>query len=686
MAESEQKTGDTSVDNLQAREYWQEQHTKDQQQQQQQQQQQGSTQRKPPPRPKSAVQNYQRQLSTSKPRRQPHTARVPDIEVDSDDEGPATFVNSKQVRKDHNYYRRKGALWTDPDVHVPESRKHLLGLRPDLEKKHDKYVQSVVRREKHAAMQVMDHQSRARMETQALMRQRQEENLRAEEKALNWGRELSNQSRSGEESAVSFEQMLTSSRPSTTSSRTRQGVLKKDWKFYRRQGALWTDLVHLPPERLHFVLRPKIVKMDRDATLRIKEKYEEEIDREYASREIKMKRANKIRQDFIQTSERRREIIKEQWGRDPPFSLGRTGLSDNTGGATGQSVGGGGLTVEEDGGGERGEGGGGEGGDFNNRIMYRRRHPTTRTDELAQPKSASAKRPSTSVGQSYYGLLSADTTVGPLLQEHWGRQGYDIHQSGKINVTDSITSTDEVRVAVGEDHLRRRKSSRSSSRSGAVRSSASRGSPSRGSASRGSPSRGSARSVRGGGSTHSQREASSRATTSKGRHRPRPAFNRSQQEGGRPSTAPNASFTGSATGGYQGARAAPPYDANQRGGGSRSGGSRSGGGGPRGGSQIQRGVPEGSTEFVVEVTASSGSAVHKPARDALEAIMELDSFDLKRREEERKKAGRHENWFAKPYISSGKKAGGRPSTAGALSRPPNYFRDMSDSTSVGDGK
>ena len=669
-----EKTGDTSVDNLQAREYWQEQHNKEQQQQQQQQQQQGSTRRKPPPRPKSAVQNYQRQLSTSKPRRQPpHTARVPDIEVDSDDEGPATFVNSKQVCKDHNYYRRKGALWTDPEVHVPESRKHLLGLRPDLEKKHDKYVQSVVRREKHAAMQVMNHRSRARVETQALMRQRQEENLRAEEKALNWGRELSNQSRSGEESAVSFEQMLTSSRPSTTSSRTRQGVLKKDWKFYRRQGALWTDLVHLPPERLHFVLRPKIVKMDRDATLRIKEKYEEEIDREYASREIKMKRANKIRQNFIQTSERRREIMKEQWGRDPPFSLGRTGLNDNTGGATGQSVGEGGLTVEED--------RGGEGEDFNNRIMYRRRQSTTRTDELAQPKSASAKRPSTSVGQSYYGLLSADTTVGPLLQEHWGRQGYDIHQSGKINVTDSITSTDEVRVAVGEDHLRRRKSSRSSSRSGgavrssanrgsasrgsASRGSASRGSASRGSASRGSASRGSARRVHGGGSTHSQREASSRATTSKGRHRPRPAFNRSQQGGGRPSTAPNAGFTGSATGGYQGARAAP-YDASQREGGSRSG--------------------EVSTEFVVEVTASSGSAVHKPARDALEAIMELDSFDLKRREEERKKAGRHENWFAKPYISSGKKAGGRPSTAGALSRPPNYFRDMSDSTSVGDGK
>ena len=600
---------ETSVDNLQAREFWKEQHEQDQKQ---------GVQRSA--RPKSAVQNYQRELSSSKLRRQPQTARATTaMERDPDDLGPATFVNSAHVRKDHRYYRRKGALWTDPEVHVPESRQHLLGLRPDLDKKHNDYVQSVVAKEKRAAQRILNHRAHQRYETQTLLRQRQEENLVAEETALNWG--TSRQSDITNSNAQSSSGL---SRP-TTAARTRQGVLKKDWKFYRRQGALWTDLVHLPPERLHFVLRPKIVKMDREATMRIKERYEEEIDREYASRETKMRRANKIRNAFLESTQRRRERIKNQWGREPPFSLGKTGTDHAQ----------------------------------QQQQQQQRRRPRSensrRIAELAQPKTASKKRPSTSVGQSYYGLLSADTTVGPLLHEHWGRQGYDIHQSGKINVTDSITSTDEVRVNV-------------TATARAIATSRLTGGR------RGNSSRSGIRA---------NTPVGGRASTTRGRQRQRPSasFTKSQ----RPSTAPNAGFTGSQTGGYQGARA-DPYDGSRV---TRSSGGGGGGGG--GGSVLVENETQQqhhaeqvhSTEFTVEMTPASASVVDGPAQDALEAIMTLDLFDARRIQEEKAKGHRHENWFSKPYIRSTKRIQ-RPSTAGAVSKPLNYFRDMDDDVKMND--
>ena len=612
---------ETSVNNLQAREFWKEQHEAEQAEQKQ-----GGSSQPRQPRPKSAVQNYQRTLSSSKSRRrQPNTARPSTVEPDPDDLGPATFVNSAQVRKDHRYYRRKGAIWTDPEVHVPESRQHLLGLRPDLEKKHDDYVQSVVKKEQRAKRQMLNYRARKRYETRELMNQRQEDNLIAEETALNWGREDA-MSSANEQSSSRL------SRP-TTASRTRDGVLKKDWKFYRRQGALWTDLVHLPAERLHFVLRPKIIKMDREATLRIKEKYEEEIDLEYASRETKMRRANKIRNAFVNSTIRRREEAKSQWGREPPYSLGKTGKHNANRERTSSA---------------------------NNNNQQR-----SRLSELAQPKTASAKRPSTSVGQSYYGLLSADTTVGPLLHEHWGRQGYDIHQSGKINVTDSITSTDEVRVNVSTSTSRSSGISSSNSRGGRMSSHGGR----RSNSNNRSRSNNNSRSQR--TSTPSNNN-NGRATTTRGRQRPPRQQGMNSTKSQRPSTAPtnNAGFTGSQTGGYQGARA-DPYDSSQRSVRSVT----------RGGELAETSAQQQahSTEFAVEMTPAPASVVNGPAQDALEAIMELESFDIKRMEAEKASNGRSENWFAKPYVSSNRRIP-RPSTAGALTKPTNYFRDMNVET------
>jgi hypothetical protein len=572
----------TSIENLQAREFWKEEHERKKNSNSKSENNREKKRNSKKKRPKSAVQNYQRTLSSSSTRRRqkPQTARVPDPDTDSDDEGPATFVNSRKVRKDWRYYRRQGALWTDPDVHVPESRQHLLGKRPDLEAKHEKYVQSVIKKEKMAEKRVQDHRIGMRYATQTLMAERQEENILAEETALNWGRHR----QQPEESLLAEGVQPSFTRP-TTASRTKSGILKKDWKYYRRQGALWTDLVHLPAERLHFVLRPKIIKMDREATLRIKAKYEKEIDMQYKDREHKMRRAKKIRKQFLEATKRRKEEIKNQWGREPPFSLGGSNDSNH------QKV----VPTK------------------NQRIA-----------ELALPKNANSTRPSTSVGQSYYGLLSSDTTVGPLLHEHCGRQGYDIHESGRYNVTDSITSNDEVRVNVS------RSTAGSNRRAGS-----------------------------GMDSRISQRPGS-RAHTS----RPRP---RSRTSGGyratRPSTAPNAGFPGSQTGGYQGSRA-DPYSPSR----SRKGVLM------ENGSTGSVDPVDGDSRFVIEMTPSSHSVVTHPATEAMNAIQDIEKFDAERQKEEAKKGSRHENWFSKPHVR-GESRGKRPATPG-LVRPTNYFSEM----------
>ena len=77
------------------------------------------------------------------------------------------------------------------------------------------------------------------------------------------------------------------------------------------------------------MLRPKIVKMDCEATLRIREKYEREVDAEYASQEVKMARAARIRRRFTKNVAPKRLRFGSS-GREPPFSLGRTGDLDPT--------------------------------------------------------------------------------------------------------------------------------------------------------------------------------------------------------------------------------------------------------------------------------------------------------------------------------------------------------------------
>lgn len=43
------------------------------------------------------------------------------------------------VKKNHQYYRRTGAIWTDP-FHTPTDRLHLTNYRPDLDEAHKLHV------------------------------------------------------------------------------------------------------------------------------------------------------------------------------------------------------------------------------------------------------------------------------------------------------------------------------------------------------------------------------------------------------------------------------------------------------------------------------------------------------------------------------------------------------------------
>jgi hypothetical protein len=144
-------------------------------------------------------------------------------------------------------------------------------------------------------------------------------------------------------------------------------------------------------------------------------------------------------------------------------------------------------------------------------------------------------------------------------------------------------------------------------------------------------------------------------------------------------------FTGSQTGGYQGPRADPysPSGSRRNASGIRSR-SQTGGHPTNSGSVLINEGGRGSVDdtmggrsnFVIEMTPSSHSVLSGVARDAADALMEIEQFDLIREKEEEKKrkGGRHENWFAKPYASDPNRRK-RPSTAGLVNHS-NYFNEF----------
>ena len=280
----------------------------------------------------------------------------------------------KPVVKDWKYYRRSGAIWTDPDVHVPQSRRHLLGLRPDLDEKHAKYVRKVMRKEKRAEDRKVSRRVRFRHRTREALIRRRTENQRREEKVMN-PQLRRDDSRVG--SGV------------TLNTRTRDGVIKKDWRFYRRQGAVWTDLIHTPQNRLHLVLRPKIIEMDLKATEYIKGRYAEEKEAREMLREVRKEKAAEIREDFRRSVHARKMLERKMWGGESPSqkerrrSMSRKGAKPPRPSTAGTAF--------------RG---------------------TPRIIELSNPKTepllADGK---ISVTPDFKGLLSVDHTIGPIVHQ-----------------------------------------------------------------------------------------------------------------------------------------------------------------------------------------------------------------------------------------------------------------------------
>merc|ERR1711871_1003803 len=84
-----------------------------------------------------------------------------------------------------------------------------------------------------------------------------------------------------------------------------QEIIKKDYKFYRRTGNLWSDLNHTPKSRLHLVLSPQIVEADIAAVAHIQKCIKREKEVEALERERIMSRAEEIRRDFRKQVRRR---------------------------------------------------------------------------------------------------------------------------------------------------------------------------------------------------------------------------------------------------------------------------------------------------------------------------------------------------------------------------------------------
>ena len=193
-------------------------------------------------------------------------------------------------------------------MHVPPSRKHLLGLRPDLDAKHERYVRKVVAKEKRAEARILSRRIKFRHDTREALMRRRAENQEREERVMNpeWNQRQGLQQQERQQRASAY-----------LDTRTRDGMVKKDWRFYRRQGAVWTDLIHTAPDRLHLVLRPKIVEMDIAATKYIKGRYEEEREQERLVAAQRKSRASEIRKEF-QENIRQRHDLSVRCGGDPP--------------------------------------------------------------------------------------------------------------------------------------------------------------------------------------------------------------------------------------------------------------------------------------------------------------------------------------------------------------------------------
>eukprot|EP00941_MAST-03F_sp_MAST-3F-sp1_P002090 g2090.t1 len=209
-------------------------------------------------------------------------------------------TNPKPIVKDWRFYRRTGATWTDL-YHTPTHRLKLSGYRPDLDKLHEERVRKrTIEDEKKEAEKIRKHRERILLTQERRHRRQQVNILRAK-----MGRGEVDRQVAEEELAKQEGQLL-------ALGAGKQLPAVKDHSYYRRTGNLWTDVAHVPAERLHLVMDSKMLRADVSASENIRKRFEYDLSVEEEKERKKIERVHQIRNDFLSRLAKKKLNVAEK--------------------------------------------------------------------------------------------------------------------------------------------------------------------------------------------------------------------------------------------------------------------------------------------------------------------------------------------------------------------------------------
>lgn len=191
------------------------------------------------------------------------------------------------LKKSWKYYRRTGAIWTDP-YHMPVEQRRF-SERPDLDAKYEEHLRKTKNQE--------DAKERKRKEEIKLRNKkiRTRLHLRQAENASKYGWPEIQHANEIEHKRAAKARATVESKME----RRHTHVHKlKSHDFYRREGFLWSDMTHVPHDRLHLVLDHRIVEKDKLALELIDKRLEEENLRQFERAQSAQGRADEIRREF----------------------------------------------------------------------------------------------------------------------------------------------------------------------------------------------------------------------------------------------------------------------------------------------------------------------------------------------------------------------------------------------------
>ena len=152
------------------------------------------------------------------------------------------------IKKNWQFYRRRGAIWSDP-YHIPESRKKISGYRPELDEKFREFEKKCFEEEKRV-------KERERMNKSF--------NILKTRKSLTLRRKLNAAREFGEKDLV------TKCENSIAKKLERKGIVLKDeswWLSRKNRKEPMMSLSRIHPDRLHWVLSDKMLLADFECVL-----------------------------------------------------------------------------------------------------------------------------------------------------------------------------------------------------------------------------------------------------------------------------------------------------------------------------------------------------------------------------------------------------------------------------------